>query len=271
MGDRPRIYKTEGIILRRRNLGEADSVLTVFARREGKFDAIARGIRKARSRMGGHLEPLTRTRMMLAQGRTFDVFTQAETLDPYRAFREDLDRGAVAIYCAELVDAFTAEHEQQDDLYRLVVDLFSAMDEGAPLHVVRFFEVQLLSLAGYELQTDACAICGERLVAEETLLSAESGGLVCRSCRSAAGTGRLVSVTAVKVLRYARTASMADFAAVRIDGLLAREIESTLADVIRFVLEREPRARRWMDEVISLPRLRTSEAGRNVLDSAPND
>lgn len=271
MTARPRVYKTEGIVLRRRNMGEADSLLTVFAVREGKFDAIARGVRKSRSRMRGHLEPLTRTSMMLAQGRTFDVFTQAETVEPYLSIREHLDRAAVAIYCAELIDAFTADHVEQDDLYRLLVALFQAIDAGAALHVARHFELQLLAISGYELQVDGCAICGERLDPEDTLLSPESGGLVCRSCRGSAGAGRLVSLRAVKVLRFARSAALADFASLRVDESLAHELESALAEVIRFALEREPRARRWMDEVISMPRLRTSEAGRTVLNTEPND
>ena len=85
MAARPRVYRAEGVILRRRNLGEADSILTVFSGNEGKFEAIARGVRKARSRMRGHLEPLTRSRVLVARGRNLDVFTQAETVDAYRA------------------------------------------------------------------------------------------------------------------------------------------------------------------------------------------
>ena len=80
MAERPRTYTAEGVILRRRNIGEADSIFTVYSDREGKFDAVARGVRKTRSKMRGHLEPLTRSRFLIAKGRTLDVFAQAMSL-----------------------------------------------------------------------------------------------------------------------------------------------------------------------------------------------
>lgn len=271
MSDRARVYKTEAVILRRRNLGEADSILTVFAAREGKFDAIAKGVRKARSRMGGHLEPLTRSRVMLAHGRSLDVFTQAETVEPYRMLREDLDRAAAAVYCAELVDAFTVEHDGLPDLYRLLVEVLQALDAGLGLHLVRYFELQILALAGYEVQVDACAICGGRLMAEETLYAPASGGLVCRDCRPAAGSGRILPLTAVKVLRFARTVSVENFAALRVEPELSRVLEGALGETIRYVIEKDPRSRRFVAEVAALPPLRTSEAGRNVLSGEPGN
>ncbi len=252
MSERPRTYKTEGIILRRRNLGEADSIFTVFADREGKFDAIAKGVRKARSRMRGHLEPLTRTRMMLARGRNLDVFTQAETVTPYRALREDLERSAAAIYCAELVDRFTAEHMEHPGLYGLILEVLDALEAGAPEHVVRYFEQQMLFQMGYEVQLDACAVCGSRLPEEEALLSPSAGGLVDYGCRVVAGSGRVVSVRAIKVLRYARAASIEAFAGIRMDADLAPELQAALGDVLRYVLDRELNSGKFVAQVTAL-------------------
>ncbi len=252
MGERPRVYKTEGIVLRRRNIGEADTVFTVFSDGEGKFEAVARGVRKARSRMRGHLEPLTRSSMLLAQGRSLDVFTQAETVDPYRRLREDLERCATALYCAELVDAFVSEHAEQPGLYGLLRVLLEALDAGAEPWVGRFFEVRLLALLGYELQLDACAACGGSLPEEPTLLAPGAGGLVCGDCRGAAGVGRLLGVRGIKVLRFARTCSLAEFAALRFDEALAAELSLVLGDTVRHVLEREPRTRKYIESLIAL-------------------
>ncbi len=255
MATRPRTYKTEGIILRRRNIGEADSIFTVYSDKEGKFDGVARGVRKARSHMRGHLEPLTRSKLMLARGRSLDVFTQAETITPYRAIREDLQRGASALYCAELVDRFTADHVEHPGLYELLLELLDAFEADAPLHIVRCFELQLLSIVGYELQLDACALCGGRLVEEETLLSAGAGGFVCFDCRPAAGPGpgRVLSIRAVKVLRYARATDLASVAALSISPDLASELEHALADAVRFLLDREPLTGRYVSQVARLP------------------
>ena len=253
MPDRPRVYKTQGVVLRRRNLGEADSIFTVLSPHEGKFEAIAKGVRKARSRMRGHLEPLTRTSLLLARGRSLDVVTQAETITPYRGVRESLERCAAAIYCAELADRFTVEHAENPGLYGLVLALLDSLEEDAPLHVARYFELHLLSLTGYELQLDVCAVCGGRLPPEDTFLSAAAGGFACPGCRGSAGAGRMLGVRAVKVLRFARSCGIAEFAVVRVDEQLGRELQAALADVVRYFLDREPRTRRYVEDVAALP------------------
>ncbi len=246
MADRARTYTTEGVVLRRRNLGEADSIFTVFSLHEGKFDAVARGVRKAKSRMRGHLEPLTRSTMHLARGRTLDVFTQVETISAHGHMRDDLDALTSAIYCCELVDRFTVDRAEQRAVYELLLDLLGALDAGEPLHAVRYFELHLLAITGYEMRLDVCAVCGGKLEAEDALLSGSTGGLVCPGCRGPSTTGRIVSVRAIKALRYAKAASIGEFAALRVDDHLAHEMEMATAEVIRTVLDRELNSRRYL-------------------------
>jgi len=266
MSDRPRTYKTEGVILRRRNIGEADSIFTVYSDREGKFDAVAKGVRKAKSHMRGHLEPLTRSKLMLARGRALDIFTQAETITGYMGIREDLERGAAAMYCAELVDRFTIEHADHPGLYTLLLELLDALEADAPRTVLRSFELQLLSLMGYELQLDVCTLCSAALPPIETLLSPSAGGLACADCRSRAGGGQLLSVRALRVLRYARVANMAAFASVRIDDDLGFELQRVLNEVIRYVLDHDILSSRYVDQVARLaPRAAPAAAGESLV------
>ncbi len=252
MPARPRVYRAEGVILRRRNLGEADSILTVFSGSEGKFDAIARGVRKARSRMRGHLEPLTRSRVLVARGRNLDVFTQAETVDAYRRLRENLDASAEALYCLELVDRFTVEREPLPDLYALLLTALSLLDAGNGAAVTRHFELRLLALLGYEPHIGGCVLCGDRLPEEETLLSPGAGGLACRGCRAEAGGGRIVSVPVVKLMRFARRATGAEFVALRTPPEVEQELRAAVAELVRYHLDRDPNARRFVEGVGAL-------------------
>ncbi len=254
MATRPRVYRAEGIVLRRRNLGEADSILTVFSGSEGKFEAIAKGVRKARSRMRGHLEPLTRSRVLVARGRSLDVFTQAETVDAYRRLRENLDASAEAIYCLELIDRFTEEREPLPELYALLVTALELLQAGEGPSVTRHFELRLLSLLGYEPHVEGCVLCDGRLPEEETLLSPGAGGLVCRQCRPEAGGGRIVSVAVVKLLRFARRATAAEFAAVRTLPEVGQELRAAAAELVRYHLDRDPNARRFVEGVSALDR-----------------
>lgn len=255
--DRPRVYRCKGVVLRRRNLGEGDSIFTIYGEPLGKFDAIAKGVRKVRSKMRGHLEPLVFVDLLVARGRSLDVITQAQAIEPFLGLRDNLSASASAVYCAELMDRFVAEHAMQEGLLDLLLDVLTAISLGAPRQVVRQFELALLSASGYEVQLDACAHCGERLAEEETLFSAGSGGLVCRQCRGRAGQGRLVSVRAIKVLRYCRHASHEDASRLRIDDAVAHEMEGAMLAMITHVLDREPSARGFMDDVAALER-RTS-------------
>ena len=254
MAARPRVYRAEGVILRRRNLGEADSIFTVFSGSEGKFEAIARGVRKARSRMRGHLEPLTRSRVLVARGRNLDVFTQAETIDAYRRLRENLEASAEAIYCLELVDRFTEEREPLPELYALLVRILELLGEGGGASLTRFFELRLFSILGYEPHIDGCVLCGGRLPEEEALLSPDAGGLVCRQCRPEAGRGRMTSVAVIKLLRFARRAEASEFAALRISPEVEQELRAAVAELVRYHLDREPNARRFIDGVGALDR-----------------
>jgi DNA repair protein RecO (recombination protein O) len=253
MPSRPRVYKTEGIILRRRNIGEADSIFTVFSPTQGKFDAVAKGVRKARSHMRGHLEPLTRCRLMVAHGRSLDVLTQAETVASCLGIRDDLDRLATGLYAAELIDRFLGEREAAPEPYALLSALLDGLNEGLTVDLARWFEVQLLACTGYEIQAERCAVCSRQLAPEPTLFCPSAGGLACGDCRGGVGPGRLISVRAIKVLRFARSASLDEFAQVHLGDELASELRAALADVVREIVETETRAGRFLGELAALP------------------
>jgi len=249
VSDRSRSYSTEAIVIRRRNIGEADSILTVFSLQEGKFDAVARGVRKARSKMRGHLEPLTHVQAQIARGRSLDVFTQAETITSFRALKDNLDALTAGLYCCELVDRFTVDRAAQRAIYELLLDILGSLDSGASIHVARYFEQHLLAATGYEIQLDACAICHARLPEEDTLLSPSAGGLVCKQCRPLGTTGHIVSVRAIKVLRHARSCSVEAFAALRLDDDLAHQLQVALGDIVRTVMDRETNTGRYLDAI----------------------
>src|SRR5512145_355851 len=117
-----RTLRAEVVVLRHTDWGEADRLLVLFSREAGKLRAVAKGVRKLRSRKAGHLEPFTRVKLMLARGRDFWIVTQAETVDAYQPLREDLQRTGYAAYVIELLDRFTYEEGENRPLYQLLTD-----------------------------------------------------------------------------------------------------------------------------------------------------
>ena len=131
-----RSYRAQGVVLRHVEVGEADRILTIYTLEYGKLQAIAKGIRKLRSRKAGHLEPFSRVELMLAKGRNLDVISQAEAQSTYENLRADLKLIAYGAYVIELLDRFTYEEGENRPLFNLLIDTLNRLDEGAPPQTV---------------------------------------------------------------------------------------------------------------------------------------
>ena len=176
------LYRESGVVLRTIKLGEADRIVTVMTEGRGKVRAVAKGIRKTKSRFGARLEPPTHVALQLYEGRQLDTITQAESIDHFKAIRDDLDRVGRATALLEVVDQVAQEGEPNAALLRMLLGaLRSLATRDTPLLVPGFF-LKLLSLEGFHPVLDRCAGCG----ADDTELVAfdlGEGGALCRSCR----------------------------------------------------------------------------------------
>lgn len=251
-----RVYKTEAIILRHRRMGEADKVLTLFTPNYGKIEVIAKGARRPKSRKTGHLEILSRSTLLLARGRNLDVVTQSEGAESLVTLREDLERLSQAIYVAELVDRFSAERVENYPLYLLLLDTLRRLSGADPIELtLRFFELRLLSNAGFQPQLHECAACGQSLTPVVNYFSAAIGGCVCSACRLREGKARPLTVNALKVMRLFQSGSFGDASRLRLTASLNNEIEEHLRLYIRHVLEREVRSLEFVQTVRHTPSL----------------
>ncbi len=141
--------KVEGIILRRRSLGEADRILTVFSYQKGKISVLAKGVRKITSRRSGNVELLNRVLMFLHPAKSFLILTEATSLDTYQRLKEDLTLLAVAFHIIELVDKLTAENQENRILYEHLVDVLQRLVRNPRQILIRAFEVKILSNQGF--------------------------------------------------------------------------------------------------------------------------
>jgi DNA repair protein RecO (recombination protein O) len=256
----PRVYKTPALVLRQRKLGDADKILTLYSATNGKLDVVARGVRKTKSRMAGHVEPLTQATFMLAKGKTLDVVTQVETVESFQDVRDDLDRLSRGLYCAELLDKFTEPHEPSFPLYRLLLDTLRRLARRDDVDTsVRFYEMALLNALGYRPELEACVTCRRPLEPATNYWSAGAGGAVCPSCRSEESAVRPLSPNAIKLLRLLLHGRFDDVARVSIAPPLADELERTMREYVRWVLERDVRSAGFIDTVRQrrAPRMRS--------------
>lgn len=148
----PRVFKAEGIILKRKNVGEADRIVTVFTKEYGKMRVIAKGIRKVSSRRAPHLEVFTRVRMVVHSGKTFESVSEVEPIEVYEHMRGDLSRVSMAYYLCELIDSLLPEKQEQRDVFTLLTQALDdlSLGSGPGIYLMsKTFTLELLWALGF--------------------------------------------------------------------------------------------------------------------------
>lgn len=243
---RPKYYKTEAIVLRHIPWGEADLILTILTPNLGKLRAVAKGARRSRSRMVGHLEPLTRVSLSLTTGRGMDRVTGAQALDSHRYLRESLDLSSCALYCVELVDSFAPDEEPLTPVYHLLRRSLEELATWPAEVLLRYFEFRLLGLVGYLPELYHCVSCRSAVSPEGHAFAPALGGVLCPACYNAQGRVLPLSVASLKVLRYFHRGQPQDVARLSLPPVVAAELERVLSSSITVVLEREVNSARFL-------------------------
>jgi len=251
-------FKLSAVVLRTVDYGEADRVVTLLSRERGKLVAFARGARASKRRFGGGLEPFTRVTAELASRGGGDAMARLDSVSVERSFhhvRGDLARIGCAAYAVELAGALVRDHEPHAALFDLLVEYLGRLDEAPALPAeLRVFELEALEAAGFQPRLDGCARCGREAGAGGlgAAFSPADGGVLCDGCEAAAvGTTRLSGPT-VAVLRRFQLGGF-DAAGEVISAQVGRELREALGRFVEHQLGHRLQARRFLDEVASLP------------------
>ncbi len=250
----PRVYRAEALVLRQRRLGEADRIVSLYTPTVGRVEAVAKGVRRPTSRMGGHIEALSHCSLLLARGRNLDVITQAQTIEGFKGLHDDLPRLSAGLYIAELVDRFTEVGSADGGdgaVFALLLAALRRLDAGDDVgFVCRFFELRLLDALGYRPQMSECVSCGEPLAPRPQYFAAGSGGALCPECATGeTGPIRPLTLNALKALRFLQGRPFGEAARLQLSGDLAVEVENHLRDLIHVALERDVRSAAFLDRV----------------------
>lgn len=253
---KPRSYKTEGIILRQMPLGESDRLLTLFTPGYGKIRTVARRVRRTKSKLVGHTEPLTHSRLSISHGKTLDWISEAETIHSFRRIKEDLSLLTKALYLSELVDGFSVESEPNPSVYKLLFDTITIFNNAIePLSysaLIRQFELRLLILSGFGPDLHNCVECREELEPDNYFYSCSRGGVLCKKCQGLSKDGLIpISLNSMKVLRFLERQSSDAIAKLDVPEAIMREIEKLLVTNVTYVLEREIKSASFMKLVTS--------------------
>ncbi len=247
----PRRYATDAIVLSRFDYGEADRILTLITPTGGKIKAIAKGIRRPTSRIGGSLEPFAELNVLLARGRTFDVVTQVSVGHAWLNLRDSLESAATAWYLAELADRSLEERHGADQVYALLRRSYELLDAGmAPGRVARWFEMHLADELGVRPEVDRCVECDRALEVDGRFRWVPPlGGVLCDRCPGPPHDRTGLTLDALKLLKAYQRQDVEAISGLRLSLATEREVESALRDFLRIALERDARSLAFLDEI----------------------
>lgn len=249
MNPNERLYRTPAVVLSRRDYGEADRILTVFTPALGKQEFLAKGIRKTTSRKAGHLELLTHSTLLVAKARTWDIITEAASVESFRYLRDNLDAIGYASTICELVDCFTESDDENQSLWDLFLFALRILDEYGqkpqnkePQLLLHWFELQLLALTGFQPQFFYCLACQAAITPVTNYLSLEDGGVFCPRCAANHDSAEAIDADVLKMLRHLQRTNWPEIQTVRMRPAIQQAIDTILHRYLLTILERQLKA-----------------------------
>ncbi len=178
------LYKTEGIVLKSTEYEEADRIVTIFTKDHGKITAIAKGVRKTKSKFGSSLEILTHSVFLFYKGRNIDIVSQAEILESFFSASKEIIKFAFAANCVEVINKLTEEREINIGLFILLKGVLHYLRESNdPKLLALSFKWQAMSILGYKPSLNHCCRCNKSIKNQkEMYFDTREGGLVCTDC-----------------------------------------------------------------------------------------
>ena len=232
------LYRDIGVVLRTYKLRESDRIVVVHTAENGKVRAVAKGVRKTKSKFGARLEPMSHVRLQLYRGRELDIVTQAESVEPLAPMLSSLDRASQGLAVIEAVDQLSLEREPNVQLYRMLVGVLRTIATSpSPLNVAAFYW-KLLANEGMRPELDRCLRCGETEPdVQFVAFDLNEGGVLCRTCRS----GQSISPGALTVLREILGGQLVQ-ALAREESPTTHEVSALATRALEFHIERHLRA-----------------------------
>jgi len=232
------LYRDTGVVLRTYKLRESDRIVVFHTAENGKVRAVAKGVRKTKSKFGARLEPMSHVRLLLYRGRELDIVSQAEAVEPLSPMLSSLDRASQGLAAVEAVDQLSLEREPNPQLYRMLVGVLRTIATApSPLNVAAFYW-KLLANEGMRPELDRCVRCGDTEPnVQFVAFDLNEGGVLCRSCRS----GQAISQGALEILREVLGGQLVQ-ALARDESPSTHEVSSLATRALEFHIERRLKA-----------------------------
>ncbi len=180
-------HETEAVVLKIFDHGESDKIITFFTSDFGKITAIAKGAKRSKKRFVGKLELFNHLQILIADNKFSSLFRvdEAELLNPFPPLRMDYERFVCSTLASELILNWTADHDQDENLFHLLTWTYGQLTKNAPKPTLLLFQLHLLTLLGFHLHLSSCSQCGAEVsISRNFSFFSPKNGVVCSTCFS---------------------------------------------------------------------------------------
>ena len=242
-----RNYKTRGIVLKTFKLGEADKIITIISEKQGKVAAVAKGVRRTKSRFGARLEPFTNVNLIIHKGRNLSTITNADIIKVYDGVTGDLDRIDYGYAMLELVEKLSVEDQSDPRVYKMLakaLDLLSRTDDGKRL-VLSTFDIKLLAFSGFLPNINECVCCSVNTGL--TKFSFSQGGVLCERCYDSDPGSVLLHNGSIELMRSLLLIPLRELKSVKTDTVTLNELNKIIDKHITYHLGIRLKVRDFID------------------------
>lgn len=199
-------YRTQGLILKKENQGEADQLFTIYTKDFGKLEILGKAIRKITSKLRQGAEIFYLSEVEFIQGKTYKTLTDAILIEKFKNLRNDLKKLSIVYKISEVLDQMVKGQEPDEKIWHLLNETFNKLNNLSLVisHLsllYYYFLWNLFSILGYQPELYQCSFCQKKLVPEKLYFSSKEGGIICQNCSSKLKSKEEISPEVVKILR----------------------------------------------------------------------
>jgi len=228
------------------NFGEADRILTILTERFGKIKAIAKGVRKIKSKMAGSLEPFMVLEMQLHEGKTFFIVTGSIIQNEFPELHKNLSKTSQAFYIGEIADKLLQENQKVNNVFQIFCDALREIENSGSDFLLRIYELRIIEAAGFKPEFYSCIHCKNEITPKDNYWDSIEGGIICGNCQQRFHHGKRISDDLIKVFRLIDKGQYEILKKIKLQKEIEAEAEVILKEYIESILEREIRSEKFM-------------------------
>lgn len=251
-------YTTLGIVLKRREAGDDDYRYSIYTKEHGKVEAVAQGVRKIRSKLAAHLEPLSMGEFMFANGRRIERLIQAKVQNNFPRVKNNLVLLGQASYVADLTELLTKPGLKDHRIFNLLVKSLHDLEKSqSAAHLEQIFSSKLLQLLGFELLLRQCVVCHHSFDTPLSItIDPVKGGAVCLNCSQEISPGAtLISSLTLDVIKNIYSMEIEKTGPLELPALVSQELKLFVDNYLQTHLEFKPKSKNFLDFIESHPQI----------------